>query len=165
MKIFGWINIAFALLAMASGAIVMRGLLKSTLSSKSTVRFLKFSLIASLAGLLPITRHLAPIQGICMVSVYCSAIAIVAWLKFHLAGHWRPAFALFGTIVLYLNVVSVSIQLFGLDPVAQSLTVFPMVQFFLAAIFTVLAMLAVERCHAVPAPPLQSQKIRPHGVK
>ena len=69
MKIVEWIQVVLGLLAIVSGAIVLRGVLSVALSGHRVVRFLECSLVASLAGLLPLTRHLSPIQGICMLSV------------------------------------------------------------------------------------------------
>jgi hypothetical protein len=121
MRIFEWIQVALGLLAIGSGATVLRGVLKVTLSGHRVVRFLECSLVASLACLLPLTRHLLPIQGICMLSVYCAGVAVLAWRKFHLAGLWRAIFAFSIVAVLYLDVVSVSMRLFNHFEIAQLL--------------------------------------------
>lgn len=153
MKIFGWIQVALGLLAIGSGAIVLRGILRVALSGHRVVRFLECSLIASLAGLLPLTRHLSPIQGICMLSVYCAGAIFLAWRKFRLAGMWRPVFAFLIVAVLYLNVVSVSIHLFNHSHLfataeTESGLRFEIAQFFLASAFAALGVLAVRICHA-----------------
>lgn len=155
MKIFALMNVVFGLLAMGSGAIVLHGILRHAPSRKWTIRFLRYSLLASLVGLLPPTRHLVPIQEICMLSVYCSGAAILAWLKFHFAGVWRLVFAFLITVVLYLHVVSISIQFFNHVPLfitanMQSYPRFEITQLFLAAIFALLGMLAVTKCHPQP---------------
>jgi hypothetical protein len=153
MKILGWIHVLLGLLAIGSGAIVLRGVLRVALSGNRVVRFLEYSLIASLAGLLPLTSHLSPIQGICMLSVYCSGAVVLAWRKFHLAGLWRPVFAFFVVAVLYLNVVSVSIRLFAFSALfamspAESVSRFEIAQFCFASVFALLGMRAVRKCHA-----------------
>jgi hypothetical protein len=135
MRIFGWIQVALGFLAIGSGAVVLRGLLRVTLSGHRVVRFLECSLIASLACLLPLTRHMLPIQGICMLSVYCAGVVVLAWHKFHLAGPWRAIFAFSIVAVLYLDVVSVSIQLFNHFAIAQ---------LSLASAFVVLGVLSVR---------------------
>ncbi|MGO9435777.1 MAG: hypothetical protein ACLP00_15990 [Terracidiphilus sp.] len=149
MKIFGWIQVVLGLLAIGSGAMVLRGLLRVALSGHRVVRFLECSLIASLVCLLPLTPHLLPIQGICMLSVYCAAVAVLAWRKFHLAGPWRAIFAFSIVAVLYLDVVSVSIQLFNHSPlfamaVTESDSHFEIAQLFLASAFVVLGVLSVR---------------------
>ena len=69
MNIFGWINVSFGLFAALVGVFVLRGMFHRRLSSASTVRFLRSSLIASLAGLMPLTPHLTPVQEISILSV------------------------------------------------------------------------------------------------
>jgi hypothetical protein len=153
MNVLGWIQVVLGLLAIGSGAIVLRGVLRVALNGSRVIRFLEYSLIASVAGLLPITGHLSPTQGICMLSVYCVAAVVLAWRKFHLAGRWRPIFAFFIVAVLYLNVVSLSIRLFRYSAQfamasTESGSRFEITQFFIASIFAVLGVLAVRVCHA-----------------
>lgn len=153
MKIFEWIGIVLGLLAIGAGAIVLRGVLKVALNGNWVVRFLRFSLFASLIGLLPLTRHLSPAQEICMLSVYCSAGIVLAWRRFHLAGLWRPVFALSIVAVLYLNVVSMSIRLFNYSPLASMESIdsssrFLIAQSLLALVFAVLGVRALKVCHA-----------------
>ena len=153
MKILGWIHVVLGLLAIGSGAIVLHGVLKVALSCNQVVRFLRCSLLASVAGLLPLTRHPSPIQGICMLSVYCVGAVVLAWRKFHLVGLWRPVFAFLIVAVLYLNVLSVSIRLFAHPALfamasTESGPCLEIAQFLFASVFTVLGVLAVRMCHA-----------------
>lgn len=153
MKILAGIHIVLALLAIGSGALVLDGVLKVALSSYRVVRFLRFSLLASVAGLLPLTRHPAAMQRICMLSVYCAGAVFLAWRKFHLAGLWRPIFALSIVVVLYLNLVSMLIRSFNYYPLlamasTESISRFEIAQFCLASVFAVLGVLAVRICHA-----------------
>jgi hypothetical protein len=161
LDIFGWVNVAFGLLAAVGGVIVLHGLFHRPLSSRSTVRFLLLSLIASLAGLMPFTRHLAPLQQICIASVYCSATAIAAWLKFKLAGRWRLIFALSVTALLYLDVVFVATWLFRTPPlltapVTMPVPGFQVAQILFASAFIVLGIVAAKGCSIKRAgvPPL-----------
>ena len=153
MDIFAWMSAGFGLLAIGYGAIVLRGILRRSLSRKWVVGFLRWSLLASMAGLLPLRHQLSLIQGVCMLLVYCSGVVVLAWRKFRLAGLWRPVFAFFIVVVLYLNVVSVSIRLFEYSPLfAMASTVsdscFVIAQFYFASVFVVLGELAVRKCHA-----------------
>lgn len=150
-----WINAAFGVPATVCGVVVVRGILKGTLRGKWPARFLACSLLSCLAGLLPVARHLAPVQDTCMLSVFFSAAALAAWLRFHLFGSWRAVFALSVIAVLYLDVVTGSMQLFKVAPlftgeVEAPLFAFPVLQFILAGSFAVLALLAVKKCHAEP---------------
>jgi hypothetical protein len=152
MEILGWIQVVLGLLAIGSGAIVLRGVLRVALSGNRVVWFLRYSLIAAFSGLLPLTRHLSPVQGICMLSVYCTGAVVLAWRKFCLAGLWRSVFAFFIVAVLYLNVVSVSFLLLKHSPLfamasKESGLRFEIAQFFFASVFAVLGVLTVRRCH------------------
>jgi hypothetical protein len=105
-----------------------------------------------LAGLLPLTRHLLPIQGICILSVYCAGVIVLAWRKFRLHGLWRSVFAFSIVAVLYLNLVSVSLRLFTCSAQfemasTKSGSLFEIAQFVFASVFAVLAVLAVRKCH------------------
>jgi hypothetical protein len=161
MDLFEWINVAFGLFAAVAGVIVLRGVFRRRLSRASTVRFLRWSMIASLAGLMPLAHHLTPVQQICILSVYCSGAAIVAWLKFGLLGRWRTIFALSVTAVLYFDCAFLSIRIFRnsllFTPSAtQSFSFFQLVQFLFAAGFIVLGILAARKCQIetanMPAP-------------
>lgn len=151
MTILEWIHVVLGMFAIGSGVIVLRGLLRVALSCNRVVRFLRYSLLASVAGILPLTRHPSSIQGICMLSVYCVGTVVLAWRKFHLAGPWRSVFAFVIVAVLYLNVVSLSIRLFNHPPLfakvsAESVSNFEIVQLCLAVSFAVLGVLAVSMC-------------------
>jgi hypothetical protein len=152
MKILDWILVVFGLLAIGSGAVVLCGILRVKLSGKWAVRFLECSLIASVAGLLPAGHQLSPIEIACMLSVYCSGAVVLAWLRFDLAGPWRTVFAFLITVVLYLNVVSLSIQLFKHSPVLASAAMSPyppfeIMQVLLVAFFTVMGVMVLRVCH------------------
>ena len=155
MNLFRWINVAFGLLAAFAGVIVLRGVFGRSLSCASTVRFFRWSLVASLAGLMPLTRHLMPLQEICIVSVYCSAAAIVAWRKFGLVGRSRRIFAASVTAVLYFDVVFVCTRIFRnaplfTAPLVQPLPFFQFVQIVFASGFIVLGILAIRKCRIEP---------------
>ena len=155
MNIFGWINLASGIGGAIAGVIVLRGVFHRPLSSASTNRFFTWSLVASLAGLLPLTAHLTPVQETCILSVYCSTAAIVAWLKFGLAGRSRPIFAVAATAVLYFDFVFVLTWIFRrppllIAPIEQPFSTFRLLQILFAAAFIVLAILAVRKCRIEP---------------
>lgn len=155
MNIFGWINLAFGLLAAVAGIIVLRGVFHRPLSSASTVRFLRWSLVASLAGLMPLSRHLTGVQLICILSVYCSAAAMIAWRKFGLVGHSRQIFTHSVTALLYCDLVFVATWFFRTPPLltaplARPLASFQLVQILFAAGFIVLGILAASKCRIEP---------------
>lgn len=158
LNLFGWINVTFGLLGTVGGVIVLHGVFHKPLSQGPTVRFLLASLLASLAGLMPMTRHITPIQQICILSVYCAALATVAWLKFRLAGYWRQIFTLCVTALLYFDIVFVSTSLFKnppllTTPLAKPFSVFQLAQILFAAAFIVLGILASRSLMERPSVP------------
>ena len=167
MIFFEWITLTFGLLAALAGGMVVLGVFLRTLSSRATVRFLRLSLFASLAGLMPLTRHLTSVQQISILSVYCSAAAIVAWLKFGLVGRSRGIFAVSITADLYLDIARVSTRIFRnpplfTAPLAEPLPVFQFVQIVFAAAFIVLGILAVRKCPIESATPPALPKVLAH---
>lgn len=167
MNIFGLISVVFGLVAIVTGAIVVRGFLRRTLSGHSIIRFLSYSLIASLGGMLPATHRLAPIQEISMLSVYCSGLVMVAWYRFHFVGIGRPVFAFLNTVILYLNVLSVltwlskNVHRFS-TPAIQSLSVLQVMQFSFGVIFAALGILAARNVVLEPGRLARDHKIRAH---
>jgi len=150
-NLFGWINFSFGLLAAFAGVMALRGVFHRQLSSASTVRFLRWSLFASVAGLMPVTRHLTPVQQIGMLSVYCSAAAIIAWQKFGLWGRSGRIFVFAVTAVLYFDIVFVATRLFRNPPLLTApliapLPIFQLLQILFATAFIVLGMLAARNC-------------------
>jgi len=111
MKSIGCIQVLLGLLAIGSGTIVLHGVLKVKLSGIAWSGF-KIQPDCECSRPPASNSHLSPIQGICMLSVYCAGAAVLAWRKFRLAGLWRSVFSLSVVAVLYLNVVSMSIRLF-----------------------------------------------------
>jgi hypothetical protein len=112
LSILTFYHVVFALIAIVSGVVVLFGLLTQELLQEWAVHFLRSSLAASITGLLFPFHQLPPTHWNSMLSVYLSGAAILAWRKFQLAGVWSSVFAMSTSIVLYLNVLAVMIQVF-----------------------------------------------------
>lgn len=95
---------------------VLKGLLTTDLIEAAAARFFKYSLVASLTGLLVPFHHLTETQEASMLSVYASGAAILAWRRFQLTGVWSSVFAVCTDIVLYVNVFFAIVQSFKLIP-------------------------------------------------
>jgi hypothetical protein len=105
------VNLVFELVAIGFGMIVLRGILRFSLSRRWVIRFLMCGLGASIAGLLPFSGHHTPVQILSMISVYCSVLAAIPLLKSKLPDVWHTIFILSTLAVLYLSLASTSIQL------------------------------------------------------
>lgn len=142
-----FIHVVLCTLAILSGAIVLWDLLSNRMLEQGTIFFLRCSLGSSITALFFQLNHLSPSQKVAMVSVYGAGLAILAWRKFHLRGAWRGAFAFTIALVLYLNILAISIQVFNYPETMNGLApgIFRMSQFSLLAIFVFLGAVAATR--------------------
>jgi energy-converting hydrogenase Eha subunit C len=155
-SILTFIHDSLSLIAIGTGARVLFGLLAGELSDKWAVRFLESSVLASVTGLPFSTYHLLPMDKVSMLSIYVSGAVVLAWRKYHLAGVWCSIFAFATTVVLCLNVLVTTTQVFRFITTSQVLAsaqagpVLLATQFFVVALFTVLGVLAVKKFHNDP---------------
>ena len=142
-----FIHIALCILAICSGAIVISDLLSNRLPERHTIFFLRCSLGSNIAALFFQLHHLLPSQKVAMIAVYGSGVAILAWRKFRLRGAWRGAFALAIVLVLYLNILAISIQAFNYPQTMNGLApdIFRVSQFALLGTFVFLGIVAAKR--------------------
>jgi hypothetical protein len=156
-----FIHIVLCAFAICSGALVLSNLLSNRLAARYATFFLRCSLGSSIAALLLQLHHLLPSQKVAMISVYGAGLAILAWRKFHLRGAWRGAFAFTIALVLYLNILMISIQIFAypqrIDASAPG--IFRVSQSVLFTIFVFLGVGAAERFSASR----ESRRGRAHG--
>lgn len=139
---------ALCILAICFGSLVLSDLLARRLACRRVVWFLRFSLGADLAVLLTQLHHLPPSQKVAMLSVYTTGIIVLAWRVFHLYGMWRYAFAFTLPVVLYLDTLALSIQVFNRMDALRGIgvSIFRIVQILLLTIFVTLGAVATTRC-------------------
>jgi hypothetical protein len=149
--IFTFIYVVLSMMAIGTGITVLFGLLTGELFYKWAVLFLQCTLAISLAGLLFPFHDFLPTRWVSMLSVYGSGVAFLAWRKFHLTGVWSSVFALSATVVLYLDVLIASAQvfkyisLFREQPQAQSELPYLVTQLMLMVFFVILGFIVVKR--------------------
>jgi hypothetical protein len=156
LRALTFLHVVFALIAIASGPIVLGGLLTQELLQKWAVRFLRFSLAASVIGLLfPFDQPL-PTHWASMLSVYLAGAAILAWRKFHLAGVWSSIFAMSISFVLSLDVLAVMLQVFKHIPLLMTLAStrsglsFMIIELAVMMPFVIYGIVAAKRFHYEP---------------
>jgi hypothetical protein len=98
--------------AIASGAWVQFGVVQGKLFRKWALVFFKSALVACVTGLLLHFPHLHPADWVALVTVYVSAVAVLAWRRFLLAGVWALLFALSAMAVWCLNLFVVLAHVF-----------------------------------------------------
>jgi hypothetical protein len=147
---FTLLHVVISLVAVASGLVVMFGMLGSQRMPALTGVFLLTTILTSVTGLMFPFTELLPSHVLSIISLVLLAIACVALYGRRLAGFWRPVYVVTALVSLYLNVFVLVIQSFLKIPVLHALapgnppnaTIFAIVQgivllLFAAAIFSV----------------------------
>jgi len=121
LSAFAIMHVIISLVAIASGFVVMFGLLGSRRVPTATTIFLLFSILTSATGLMfPATRLLTS-HIIGAVSLVLLAAACIALYIRKLRGPWRAVYVLTALISLYLNVFVLLIQGFLKIPALHEL--------------------------------------------
>jgi hypothetical protein len=121
---FVLVHVVISLVGVASGLVVMFGLLGSNRMSGLTALFLVTTILTSATGfLIPplVSEKLLPSHIIGLLSLVLLAIACFALYVQKLSGAWRWVYVLTALISLYLNVFVLVIQSFLKVPALHAL--------------------------------------------
>ncbi len=110
-----------SLIGIASGFVVMWGMLKGKQLGALTALFLVTTILTSVTGFLLPFFVLLPSHKIGVISLAVLAVAIVALYAKHLAGRWRATYVVCATLAQYFNVFVLVVQLFRRVPALQAL--------------------------------------------
>src|SRR5437899_11075397 len=110
LSTFTTVHVIISLIAIASGLIVMFGMLGSNKLPGLTAIFLLFTILTSATGFLFPFEQLLPSHMIGILSLVLLAIAGIALYGMKLSGAWRWIYVLTAMISLYLNVFVLIIQ-------------------------------------------------------
>ena len=152
------VHVIISLIAIASGIIVMFGLLGSRRMPGLTAIFLLFTILTSATGFLFPFEKLLPSHMIGILSLVLLAIACFALYGTRLAGAWRWVYVVTAMISLYLNVFVLIIQAFlkvgplhALAPsVPPSEPPFAILQGIVLVFFVIVIIGAVRRFRPMP---------------
>jgi hypothetical protein len=154
-----FVHVALSLIGIATGLIVVYGMITRTPHGGWTAVFLATTALTSLTGFpLPATQ-LLPSHIFGVISLVLLAVAAAALYVHHLAGAWRWIYIVGAMTALYLNVFVGVVQAFQklafLKPLAptQSEAPFLAAQILVLALFIVLGILAVKRFPPVARSP------------
>jgi len=149
-------HVVLSLVGIASGFVVVYGLIASKRLDGWTALFLWITAATSVTGFLFPVDHFLPSHGVGIVSLIVLAIAILARYRFRLAGGWRRTYVIAAVIALYLNVFVLIVQLFrkvpSLNAIAptQSEPPFQVSQLIALLVFAVLATRAAMKFRGEP---------------
>jgi hypothetical protein len=158
LSAFTTLHVIISLIAIASGILVMFGLLGSRRMPGWTAIFLLFTILTSATGFVFPFDKLLPSHMIGILSLVLLAIACIALYGMKLAGAWRWNYVLSAMVALYLNVFVLVIQgflkvgpLHALAPsIPPSEPPFAVLQGIVLVFFVIVMIGAVRRFRPAP---------------
>lgn len=156
LGILQFVHVAFGLIGIGAGVIVLFRLLTGEFLDKWAAIFLKCVLAASVTGLLFPSPYFIATHWAAMLGIYVSGLAILAWRRFHLAGIWAPVFALSIMSALCLNILVAVAHIFHYPPVpgvsspAQPKLLFLITESIVMLLFAGLGIFTVKRYRKRP---------------
>jgi hypothetical protein len=151
---FTTLHVVISLMGIATGLVVLFGLLAGRRLAGWTAIFLITTVATSVTGFGFPFDHLLASHKVGILSLFLLALGIVAFYAAHLAGAWRRVFVICAAASLYLNVFVLVVQLFekvpALNAIAPTQKELPFVvaQLAVLALFAVLTVLATIRFRA-----------------
>ena len=162
LQTYTLIHVLISLIGIASGLVVLYGLLTRKLFNGWTAVFLASTVLTSVTGFgFPFTQ-VTPGIKLGIISLVVLAIAIVARYVRNLASAWRRTYVISATLALYLNVFVLVVQLFEKVPALRALAPtqkelpFVVAQLAVLGAFIVLGTLAVKRSRTEAVPRARS---------
>jgi hypothetical protein len=158
---FTMVHVIISLIGIASGIIVMFGLLGSNRMPGMTAIFLLFTILTSATGfLIPplLTEKLLPSHMVGILSLVLLVIACIALYAIKLSGPWRWIYVVTAMASLYLNVFVLVIQSFLKIPALHALAPsvppseppFAVIQGIVLVFFIIVIIGAVRRFRPMP---------------
>ncbi len=148
---FTLLHVAITLVAIASGMIVLFGMLGAHRLPGWTALFLVTTILTSVTGFMFPIHGFTPALGVGTISLVILAIALLALYSKHLAGSWRWIYVATAVTALWFNVFVLIAQSFQKLPALQALAPtqseppFLIAQGVALAAFLVLGVLAASR--------------------
>jgi hypothetical protein len=152
LETFTLVHVILSLVGIASGLIVLFGMLGAKRLEAWTALFLATTVLTSVTGFF-FPSSFMPSHVVGIISLVFLAAALAGLYVYHLAGAWRWIYVVGAVVALYLNVFVGVVQAFRkvsfLEPLAptQSEPPFLVAQLVVMAIFIVLGIIAVRKFH------------------
>ena len=156
LSAFTLFHVVLSLVGIASGLVVLYGLLESKRFNGWTAIFLTTTAATSATGFLFPFHGITPGIVVGILSLIVLAFAIVARYRYGLAGGWRATYVATSVTALYFNVFVLVAQSFEKVPALKALAPtqteapFAVTQLVVLAIFVTLAVRAVFKFHDAP---------------
>jgi hypothetical protein len=121
MSLFTFVHVVISLIGIASGFLVLFGLIGGKRLDGMTAIFLLFTVLTSVTGFMLPAHKLLPSHIVGGISLVFLLVAILARYKFQMAGGWRRTYVITATVSQYLNVFVLIAQLFQKVPALKAL--------------------------------------------
>jgi hypothetical protein len=150
---FTLVHVVISLIGIASGLVVLFGMIEAKKRPGWTALFLATTVLTSATGFFFPRDHILPSHIVGIISLVVLAIAMLALYVYHLAGSWRWIYVTSAVVALYLNVFVAVVQSFMkvsfLQPLAptQSEPPFLVTQVVVLVAFIVLGIVAARKFH------------------
>jgi hypothetical protein len=150
------VHVLLSLVGIASGLVVVFGLLTGKRLDGWTALFLATTVATSLTGFGFPFDQLLPSHKVGIISLAVLAVAILARYAFHLRGVWRRIYVTTAVAALYLNVFVGVVQAFLKVPALHALAPkqteppFLVTQLVVLVLFIVVGIMAAKRFHGEP---------------
>ena len=147
---FTTVHVILSLIGIASGIVVLFGMLGARRLDGLTAIFLATTVLTSATGFLFPHDRLLPSHIVGIISLVALALAILALYVYGLEGSWRWIYVATAVVALYLNVFVAVVQAFQKLPALHSLAPtqseppFLIAQAVVLAIFVVLGGIALK---------------------
>jgi hypothetical protein len=153
---FTLVHVLISLVGIASGFVVMYGLLTEKRLNGWTAIFLATTVLTSATGFLFPVEHILPSHIVGVISLAVLVVALAARYARHMEHSWRWIYVVCAVLALYLNVFVAVVQSFlkvpalhALAPTQKELP-FLVAQLLVMAIFVAIGILAVKRFRVAP---------------
>jgi hypothetical protein len=118
---FTIIHVIISLVAIASGIVVLVGMLGAHRLPGWTALFLVTSILTSVTGFMFPINGFTPAIGTGIVSILVLGVALIALYAKHLVGSWRWIYVTAAATALYFNVLVLIVQSFQKVPALHAL--------------------------------------------
>jgi hypothetical protein len=115
------IHVLISLVGIASGFVVLFGMIGGKRLDGMTALFLTTTVLTSVTGFGFPNEHITPGIKIGILSLVMLAIAIAARYALHLAGPWRTTYVITAMVAQYFNVFVLVVQSFEKIPAVKAL--------------------------------------------
>jgi hypothetical protein len=121
LSVFTLFHVLISLVGIASGFVVVNGLLSAKRLDGWTSIFLITTAATSVTGFMFPFHQFTPAYAVGILSLLILALAYLARYRYQLAGGWRLTYVITGMMALYLNVFVLVVQLFQKVPALKAL--------------------------------------------